>query len=319
MEEALKSNNTKAFDKNHLTFNHKKLNAKYGCSVLFDDGKSKNEIRYKLDITFTGNIENKIKTFRITRGDKIYINDIIQNNFIDKLAIETSKCLYPLHIKTNRKGKLIEILNFDEIINRWEQIKKKIKENYKSKLTDNYIKATEKSLVDKKILLDKISKDWFLNLYFSEIYKFYSQDLYINENLKYPILGDVKPVEYKVISKVQLNEDTKDIRLDISGIIDDDRSALDLVQKLDTPYYKELNKNEKSMEGSCNLIYLFEGKTGVIEAIEANFETKTSVPNKVLVKMFLLKKTNSTSTFTIEDDEVKRENKKGFWSKIFKK
>lgn len=56
MEQTIKSKNNSAFEDNHLTFNPKNLNAKYGCSVLFNDGKSQNEVRYKLDISFIGNI-----------------------------------------------------------------------------------------------------------------------------------------------------------------------------------------------------------------------------------------------------------------------
>ena len=320
MEQNVKSINTSAFNNNILIFNPKNLNAKYGCSVLFADDNSKNEIRYKLDISFTGNIENRLKTFIINREDKIYVNDIIQNNFIDKLALETSKCLYPLHIKTKSNGKLIEILNFEDITSRWVKKKKTLKKDYKSKLTQKYINATDRSLISKDVLLHKISRDWFINLYFNEIYKFYSQDLYINEKLSYPVLGNVKPLEYKVISKIKLNEDKKDIRLDINGTIDDERCALDLEQKLDYPYYKELNKNEKPLKGTCDLIYLFDGKTAIIEAIEAEFKTHLSTSKKILVKMFLLKRLNEKNAFVIEDEgEKKQEGATGFWSKIFKK
>lgn len=317
MENQIKSTNTSAFDKNsNLKFNPKNLNGKYGCSVLFDDGKSQNEIRYKLNILFNGDIENRIKTFIVDREDKIYVNNVVQNNFIDKLAIETSSCIYPLHLKTKSNGKLLEILNFDEILKRWEEKKENLKEDYKSKLTEKYIKATNKSLASKDVLLNKIRKDWFINLYFNSLYKFYSEDLYINEKLSYPIIGNAKPVEYQVVSKIKLNEDTKDIRLDIKGNIDDERSALDIEQQLDYPYYKEKNENEKPLKGKCNLIYLFEGNTGIIEAIEAEFNIEFSIPKKILVKLFLLENSESKSNFVIEDAEENKPNK-GFWSRLF--
>ncbi|WP_452222684.1 hypothetical protein [Lacinutrix chionoecetis] len=321
MEDKIKSTNTIAFDNYHLKFNTKKLSGKYGCSVLFNDGKSQNEIRYKLDISIKDNLESGGKIFVVDRENKIFVNDVIQNDFIDKLALETSKCLYPLHLKTKRNGKLIEILNFDAILSRWEQTKVNLREDYKSGLTEKYIKATEKSLLSKDILLKKISKDWFINLYFNSFYKFYSQDLYIDEKLSYPILGNAKPVKYKVKSKIQLNEDTKDIRLDINGNIDDERCALDLEQKLDHPHYKNLNEEEEPLPGTCNLIYLFDGKTGIIEAIEAKFETEFSIPKKILVKLFLLKELNESNAFVVEDNQEdnKKERKIGLWSKLFRK
>lgn len=315
--EQLKSSYTRAFDDYHLRFYPENLNANYGCSVFFDDGKSQNEIRYKLDISFIGNVENEVRSFRIQRDSEIYINDIKPEAFIDTLAFEVSECLYPLEIRTTKDGKLNTILNFEEIISRWEITKKRIQEDYKGDLTEKYIKATEKSLQSEEILLQKISKDWLIHLYFNSLYKFYSEDLYIDTKIEFPVINNIKPLEYQVKSKIQLDKDTEDIRLDIKGTIDDERSALDIEQKLDYPYYKEQNKNEKSLKGTCNLIYLFEGNTGIIEAIEAEFNTKLSPPKKILVKLFLLKKLDNNTNFSIEN-EKENESKDGFWSKLFK-
>ena len=143
--------------------------------------------------------------------------------------------------------------------------------------------------------------------------------MYINEKLSYPVLGDLKPIEYRVVSKIELNEESEYIRLEINGEIDDERCALDFEQRLDTPYYKELDENEKPLLGTCNLIYLLQGKTGVIEAIEGDFLTKLSTPRKILVKMYLLKKLDSKNVFVAEDEDGEVKKKSGFWSRIFKK
>lgn len=316
--EQLQSVHTNALDNYHLRLNPKSLNATYGCSVFFDDGKSQNEVRYKLDISFIGDLENEIRSYRIQRDKNIYVNDKKPDTFVDKLAFEVSQCLYPLDIRTSKNGKLLAILNFEDIILRWNRTKECLQEDYKSKLTTKYIKATETSLQSEVMLLKKISKDWFINLYFNDLYKFYSENFYIDEKVEYPIVGTIKPITYKVRSTIASNEDTKDIRLDVKGTIDDERSALDIEQKLDAPYYREIDENEKSLKGDCDLIYLFEGSTGIIEAIEANFNTKFSTPKKILVKLFLLKKLEQKNSFVVKDEE-EREDKPGFWSKLFKK
>ena len=316
--EQLKSKNLCAFDNYHLRLNPRGLNGTYGCSVFFDDGQSKNEIRYKLDISFTGNVENEIRTYRIERDSNIYVNDQKPDGFIDKLAFEVSECLYPIDVKTSKKGKLIKILNFEEIVLRWGKRKELINEKYKSELTIKYIEATEKSLKSEDVFLEKISKDWFLKLYFDSLYKFYSEDLYVNESVCYPIVGNIKPIGYQVKSKIQLQEDTNDIRLEIKGNINDDRSALDIEQKLDYSYYKTLDESEKGLKGECNLIYLFKGNTGIIEAIEAEFNTEFSKPKKILVKLFLLKELTRANSFVVENED-EAESKSGFWSRLFKK
>ncbi len=304
------------FENYNLRHNLEGFYGNYGCSVLYDDGASKNEIRHKLKIKFIGNVSEFENWYRIERDSKIYINDILLDSFMDTLAFEVGQVLYPLEINTTYNGVLSKILNYTEIVNRWEKEKVLIHKKYKGKIVDDYVALADKTLKSEDILFKKITSDWFLNLYFSDLYKFYSPDLYVDDKMYYPLLGDTNHVRYETVSKIEIEKEVgrTDVRVNIKGTINDERCALDLEQKLDEPYYGLLNKEEKVLKGTCDITYLLDEKTGVIEGVEAVFYTKFKNPKKVLVKMFLVEQ--------LKGNEIEEEGnpnlKKGFWSKLFK-
>ncbi|MBQ4821277.1 hypothetical protein [Aquimarina sp. MMG016] len=236
---------------------------------------------------------------------------------MDELAFEVSKVLYPMDISTSSQGKLQKVLNHIEILDRWNKKKEKIKEFFKGDIVDKYINQTEKIIKNEEALFSKIQKDWFLNIYFDSLYKFYSEDLFIDESKYYYVANtSPSPIKYKAKSKIEINE--KDIRIKTKGIIHDERCARDIEHGFDSPYYKKHNKKEKALKGSCNLVYLLEKDTAIIEGIEAEFETKFKQPKKVLIKMFLLEKlTTKRNSMLVEKEE--KTSQTGFWGKLFKK
>lgn len=304
---------SEAFSENKLSNFFSKFKGEYGCMVLFEEGSSKNQLRYKLTIEHCGVVNNNQNIFKIDRDSKIYVNDKEPEDFIDKIAIQVSQVIYPLEIKTSYEGAFKDILNFDHILSRWKQQKKAIKETYKGDIVDKYIKLTDTTLSDVEFLKDKITKDWFINLYFSPIYKWYSDDLYVETDVKYPISGKAKPVNYKVRQEIEETE-FNDLEINFKGTIQDERCALDLNQKLDYPYYRSKNSDERDLEGEANIKYLLNKKTGIIDGYEAIFNTLFEIPKKVTVKMFLQKaiKENIELKYTEENKP-----KKSFWSKFF--
>ncbi len=260
-----------------------KLSAKYGCTVSFEKGTVKNEIRYKLDIDFSKG-QNGINLFRINRAKELFINDFPPNSFIDQLAFETSKVIYPLELEVLNDGNIKSIRNFKKIKERWIKEEKKIRIYYKGKLTDTYLNLTNKTLKAEERLINKLTKDWFFYLFFKLFNKYNFKEKYMH----FPTAGKALPVKYKVSHNVKEREKAKDIFVIINGEIKDERCALDLEQELDYPYFKSINGKEKDLKGTCDISYSLNNKNRIIEGIDATFYTEYLVPKKVTVKMFLL-------------------------------
>ncbi|KAA1245322.1 hypothetical protein [Aquimarina sp. RZ0] len=306
-----------------LLLKPKGFTGKYGCMIILDDHQSRTELRYKLTIKFIGKVDEFTNSFRITRLPEFYINDQAPQDFLDKLAYEVSNVIYPLEIETLRNGQIHSINNHNDVVSRWNITKKRLSKNYKGLLVDKYIKLTDYTLRSPEVFFDKISKDWFLQLYFAPLYNVYSDDFTFGCEIKYPIAGKALPVNYLTELTIEdlENESSKDIIIKGKGKIKDQRCALDIEQELDDPYYAKINTNEKKLNGTCDLIYLLDKKTGIVEGYEANFETKFAKPKKVCIKMFLLEKIPEHSVL-IDDQEAeenKNDNQKGFWTKLFKR
>jgi len=260
------------------------LFGRYGCSIAFQNGKINNEIRYKLDIQFLKD-QKQINIFKLNRTQELFINDRPPVNFIDRLAFETSSVLYPLVVEFSDDGSIRSIKNFDEIKERWIKAKKKIQKYYKGELTDDYLKRVDASLKSKGMLSNKLSKDWFLYMYFKLFYK----NNFTEKYMQFPTSGKALPINYEVNHNIQERIEAKDILIKIDGIINDDRCALDLEQELDYPYFKNIDENEKNMKGICDITYSLNEKTKVIEGIDAQFYTEYQKPKRIELKMFLLR------------------------------
>ncbi len=308
-------------DREHqLLLKPKDFKGKYGCMITFEDKKSKTDLRYKLTIEFLGKTDEFTNLFRISRLPEFYLNDKAAEDFLDELAYEVSNSIYPLEIKTRRNGEILSFNNHDEVVSRWNETKKKLQKKYKGELVSKYIKLTDDTLRSEDRFFDKMSKDWFLQLYFAPLYQQYGHNYMVESEIKYPIAGNALPVNYDTKIKLEdlENESSKDMILKIKGNIRDDRCALDIEQELDTPYYAKINAKEKSLKGTCDITYLLDKKTGIVEGYEGCFDTKFTKEKKITVKMFLLEKLEKNAV--AEDDlDTNNEAQKGFWAKLFKK
>ncbi len=310
MENLQEKDQVNILDEYNLTINPQGFKGDYGCMITIDDGKSIHSLRYRLIIQYTGALNKYVKYYKIDRSKAVYSNDKEPESFIDRLALQVSSILYPLEIQVDYKGTLVDIINFEEIKERWSLEKEKIKGQYTGTIVNDYIRLTDHTLRSSDVLLEKMKKDWFLNLYFAPLYIDYTEEYYVDQQITYPTAGKVAPIKYQVTQKLEGAEDidARDYRIKINGAIDDERCALDIEQGLDTPYYNLLNPQEKDLKGTCELTYLLNKEIGIIEGFEANFVTQYAVPKKVEVLMFLQERL---------EIEKKEETKKGFWAKLF--
>ncbi|WP_025739957.1 hypothetical protein [Aquimarina pacifica] len=299
-----------------LTQNLSGLYANYGCQIIFEDALGKNEVRYKLTIKYIEQVTEFTHRFRVERANEIYINDQPPDTFIDELAYETSKNIYPIELLVNHDGSLLDILNHEHVVSRWPEEKKRIKKYYKGTMVDRYLTLHEKTILNHEKFLKSLKKDWFINLYFSKIYINYSDEYFVFNKKLYPTAGKAADIEYEVKESITGYDDsnTEEYLIKIEGNINDKRCALDIEQHLDYPFYKAMDSNEKDLKGTCNITYMVTKTTGTLEGFEAFFDTKFEEPKKVTVKMYLLEHLEEEiSTHTEE------KSSEGFWGKFFKK
>ncbi|QKX05024.1 hypothetical protein HN014_08880 [Aquimarina sp. TRL1] len=316
--DTLENNCNNALVDNSVNLHPEGFEGTYGCMFTFDEKEAKNHLRYKMKVKHTGRLEGYFNTYTLNRDKKTYINDSEPDSFIDKLAMEVSSVLYPLQIKTLQDGTFLSVVNFEEIKERWYKKKAEIQEKYKGAVVEKYIQLTSNSLYSQEVLNEKMAKDWFVNLYFSSLYKWYSDDCYVFEHIQYPIAGTTTAVNYNVTKKIGTEDMTQAVGLmiEIKGEIEEERCILDIEQGLDFSYNKLINPQEKELKGNVNITYLLNKQTGVIEGCEGVFSTEFTPPKKTTVQLFLLEKNEMSYG---QDQEQGKENKKNFWSTLFKR
>ncbi len=194
--------------------------------------------------------------------------------------------LYPLEVQCNHSGNFKTIRNFVEIQKRWHKKKKSILSKYENESVIKYINVFDKSMKFEELLIEKMKNDFFLALYFQPIFKYYTAFYKIESTLTFPIVGTSKQVSFKVNQRLDENHlKENEYRIIIDGEIEDERSLIDLEQKLDFPNY---NSDDIEDKGNCTITYQLNNISKIIEGIHAEFNLNFGNTKKVVVKMFLL-------------------------------
>lgn len=174
----------------------------YGVeTVMHDTQKDKTStIQFDTEITIRqfpdwGYFEYKIKR------ENVFINKRAPKTFIEKLAVTTSKALYPLEVQTTLSNELLKIINHQDIIKRWAKIKATLQKEYTGKVMASYITKFEKQIKNPQALLLTLKHESFYTLLFHDIYTTYGEALQKNatENtitiLDHSITNIVVPIE----------------------------------------------------------------------------------------------------------------------------
>lgn len=124
------------------------------------------------------------------------INEIISNTI--------TKSVYPIKTNYNEKGfSSNEILNLEEIKERWKAEKQNILEKYNSEDLDNFIGKFEQKLNHKSQLEKSLHYDWFWNLFFHPKLINYGDKRTVNKNLFLSIVPYSPPFRFKGTQKIE--------------------------------------------------------------------------------------------------------------------
>ena len=148
-----------------LTLPEQLGNRTYGVMINFLP-KDLN-IHYKIKVKRTAEFLEIIK-------EKTYINNLEINQTIEQLFEKAEQVLYPLQIITDEKGRLSQIINSEQIKNRWEKdCKPQLEEYYKSETAENIISNLDKCFKDLNAKKKLLERNLFYKLFFQPLYTSY--------------------------------------------------------------------------------------------------------------------------------------------------
>lgn len=165
--------------KNDAPFKHPKLNPK-----LSFDPENFSKI-YDVNITEATENEDKKKSNFISftaslkwvkKDSNDHIFHLFKNNFYDQagskmadLATESIRSLNPIVIKTDSKGKIINITLKKETIDNFKSIKEKLLDFFPDKYAKIYIDEFEMAVLDQKLFNERMKNDSFIKTYFASV------------------------------------------------------------------------------------------------------------------------------------------------------
>lgn len=188
--------------------------------------------------------------------EKTYVNNQEVDKVIEQLFEKAEQVLYPLQISVNKNGGLDNIINHEEIANRWKNdCFPKLRDYYQSETTDTILTQMDNAYANLNLKKEMFERSIFYKLFFLPIYGSYPQFLKKNY-LQVYFSGIAQEIVYETESVLN-REYTRGnkIALKISG----------------TEEENLFNKNRT--KGEANLLYKLNKETGEVFSITGYLST----------------------------------------------
>lgn len=188
----------------------------YGFSLENYENKDlTNKIHYEIEIIYIKK-KSGFKIIEVNRK-KLYKNNLEPNTIIEQLANAIGQTVFPIQLKQESNGEIISIENHQEIKERWQEKKEKLKAYYKGEIAEKIISKADIYFNYDHLLFESLSKNWFFNLFFKPIYGSYTTKKEIQYNSSFPI-AENNLLEYEITQKLgRVYSKTNKIIIDINA------------------------------------------------------------------------------------------------------
>jgi hypothetical protein len=153
--------------------------------------------------------------------EKTYVNNQEIEQIIEQLFEKAEQVLYPLQISVKKNGGLDNIINHEQIANRWKtDCLPKLKDYYQSETTDQILKQLDQAYANLNLKKELFERNIFYKLFFLPIFRGYTSyeaatdlDVYfssLNKNVQYDtkyLLNKEYTKGGKIALKIEGNED----------------------------------------------------------------------------------------------------------------
>lgn len=226
------------YSDNVLSFNLPVLEKEYIVKIIINrDGKKSDVLLYKTAIKWA---RTTSRLYSITVQTKdFFINYKEPELMIEVLAAACREPLNKVDFMLNENGTIYSILNYDEILEKWETVKEDLLLRYEGEIVTSYIYLQDKIINDAHLLLDKLKKDMFL---YQFLYPFYNS-VFVNLGLRVTEKLDFLSIPYELpVIFLARNEGRYD-----------EHGELEFEKKINKNYYNSREMPVEKYEGVYRL------------------------------------------------------------------
>jgi len=203
------------------------LGNSYGVEISYAPNLN---IQYIINVDYLESLESDYHC-KFSRK-QFFINGKQPTRLIDTLAEKCMNAIYPIHFRTNSYGLIREVLNFDEIKERWQLKQKTLISAYQGEFVENYFSQINRSFESKDTLLKAMQRELFYSLFSFQMEAATTRDNQMEHvDYKLPIYPYRLPVEF--IGNQKIIDSGKSINITYNGK-DRANNNLSLNQKLES-------------------------------------------------------------------------------------
>jgi len=258
------------------------LKKKYNVRYVLENGEEKDTLHFEASVKWIAVDPKGFHFFEIDRLTKTNINNVEPEMMLEELAVKIAEILYPLQIIVDVTGKWIDVHNYKQILERWENKRREVLDYYEGEVVQIHIEHTEQSLSSKTALLDSLRSDLFLRALFNGINTDYTAEYKFGNNITFPLVKEEEAsflVEQKIAPFL---EDGKWIKIEQNG------------DYIDTDFDSDFEFDP--WEGNYKAIYFLNPDSYCVEKVELECVIQYDTPIKVNLNIEEIKPKQDVNT-----------------------
>jgi plasmid maintenance system killer protein len=115
------------------------------------------------------NKEQDLYVFILNRSETL-LNGKPPEKLMDKIMLETGNSYYPVHLLVSPQLIIMDIINFDGIIEKWKKCALDLQERMSSPELERYLRFSENNLAGSRKFISSLYRNAFYKLYFRDIF-----------------------------------------------------------------------------------------------------------------------------------------------------
>lgn len=181
----------------------------YKVVLEIEKNKQKTTLQYQARVKYQKPSATNTPILSIQKLTKTFINRVEPDTITEQISELAGSIFQPLWVELSPRGEISQLINYQSILLKWEEIKEELLKNYAGSAINSYIEHIDNCLNSSDLLLDKLKNDWFLSLYCVPIYGTYSTPAEKEKWIFSSLLKGVDKKEYSLTKRSENLNDTE--------------------------------------------------------------------------------------------------------------